>query len=60
MLTNHYGADLELSLNLWLCADGKDTIWGDALTRATMDPAVLGGREKAGRRPGRARDSPRG
>ena len=40
MLTTHHAADLQLSLNLWLCADGIDVI-GSGHARVVVDPGVL-------------------
>jgi len=45
-LANHYSADLELSFNLWMCADGID-ILGSSLARVVVDPLVLSPYEKA-------------
>ena len=45
-LSNHYSADLELSFNLWLCADGID-ILGNSLVKVVVDPQVLSPYEKA-------------
>ncbi|KAL9179903.1 hypothetical protein ACHAXT_007873 [Thalassiosira profunda] len=44
-LKTHYSADLELSFNLWMCADGID-ILGSSLARVTLDPQVLSPLEK--------------
>jgi len=46
MLTTHHAADLELSFNLWMCADGAD-ILGSAATRVAVDPRILRPSEKA-------------
>jgi len=46
MLVNHYGADLELSFNLWMCADGIDVL-GSSFARVVVDPLVLSPYEKA-------------
>lgn len=44
-LTNHFSADLELSFNLWMCADGID-ILGTSLARVVVDHSVLSPKEK--------------
>jgi len=44
-LWNHYSADLELSFNLWMCADGIDVL-GTSLARVVVDPLVLSTQEK--------------
>jgi hypothetical protein len=41
MLPNHYAADVLLSLNLWMCADGIDVL-GGGMARVVVDPMVLG------------------
>ena len=46
-LSNHYSADLELSFNLWMCADGIDVL-GSSLARVVVDPLVLSAQEKTG------------
>ena len=46
MLTNHYSSDLELSFNLWMCADGID-ILGNSLARVTVNPLILSTSEKS-------------
>ncbi|KAL3770880.1 hypothetical protein ACHAW5_003968 [Stephanodiscus triporus] len=43
MLANHLAADLQLSLNLWMCADGMDVL---PRARVVVDPSVLGERER--------------
>jgi hypothetical protein len=40
MLTTSHSADIQLSLNLWMCADGIDVI-GDGPARVVVDPSVL-------------------
>lgn len=45
-LTTHYSADLELSFNLWMCADGIDVL-GSSLAHAVVDPVVLSTIEKS-------------
>lgn len=40
-LTNHYGADIEMSFNLWMCADGIDILSGDSLARVQVDPKIM-------------------
>jgi hypothetical protein len=44
-LTNHYSADLELSFNLWMCADGIDVL-GSSYARVVVDPVILSANEK--------------
>ncbi|KAL7473559.1 hypothetical protein ACHAXS_014002 [Conticribra weissflogii] len=44
-LWNHYSADLELSFNLWMCADGIDVL-GTSLARVVVDPLILSNQEK--------------
>jgi hypothetical protein len=41
MLPNHHAADVQLSLNLWMCADGIDVL-GGGMARVVVDPMVLG------------------
>ena len=41
MLSNHHAADVQLSLNLWMCADGIDVL-GGGMARVVVDPTVLG------------------
>ena len=45
MLTTSHAADVQLSLNLWMCADGIDVI-GDGPARVVVDPAVLSVNER--------------
>jgi len=45
-LANHYAADLELSFNLWMCADGIDILSSSAAD-VIVDPSVLSPYEKA-------------
>ena len=40
-LTNHFGADVEMSFNLWMCADGIDILSGTSLARVQVDPKVM-------------------
>jgi hypothetical protein len=40
MLTTSHAADIQLSLNLWMCADGIDVI-GDGPARVVVDPSIL-------------------
>lgn len=44
-LSNHYSADLELSFNLWMCADGIDVL-GSSYARVVVDPVILSASEK--------------
>ncbi len=44
-LTNHYSADLELSFNLWMCADGIDVL-GSSYARVVVDPVILSANQK--------------
>ncbi len=44
-LTSHYSADLELSFNLWMCADGIDVL-GSSYARVVVDPSILPAEEK--------------
>eukprot|EP00986_Skeletonema_menzelii_P015528 scaffold11942_cov137-Skeletonema_menzelii.AAC.2 len=44
-LTSHYSADLELSFNLWMCADGIDVL-GSSYARVVVDPVILSAEEK--------------
>mmetsp|Transcript_3160 Transcript_3160/g.6616 ORF Transcript_3160/g.6616 Transcript_3160/m.6616 type:complete len:1023 (+) Transcript_3160:49-3117(+) len=44
-LTSHYSADLELSFNLWMCADGIDVI-ASSYARVVVDPVILSSSEK--------------
>ena len=46
ILTNHLSADLEMSFNLWMCADGVD-ILGSSLARVVVDPMILSSYEKS-------------
>lgn len=45
-LTNHYGADLEMSFNLWMCADGIDVLGGTTLARVLVNPSVISLKER--------------
>ncbi|KAK1747714.1 hypothetical protein QTG54_001677 [Skeletonema marinoi] len=44
-LTSHYSADLELSFNLWMCADGIDVL-ASSYARVVVDPVILSSSEK--------------
>ncbi|KAL7520445.1 hypothetical protein ACHAWX_006249 [Stephanocyclus meneghinianus] len=46
-LINHYSADLEMSFNLWMCADGIDVLGGATSARVLVDPQVLPLTERA-------------
>eukprot|EP00804_Cyclotella_cryptica_P002281 CCRYP_004017-RA/>CCRYP_004017-RA protein AED:0.24 eAED:0.24 QI:148/1/1/1/1/1/6/1023/1015 len=46
-LMNNYGADLEMSFNLWMCADGIDVLVGASSARVLVDPQVLPLTERA-------------
>ena len=46
-LTNHWAADVEMSFNLWMCADGIDVLAGSSLTRVQVDPGVISLTERA-------------
>lgn len=46
-LTNHYSADVEMSFNLWMCADGIDVLSGETLARVQVDPTVISLSERA-------------
>jgi hypothetical protein len=46
-LTNHYCADVEMSFNLWMCADGIDVLSGETLARVQIDPNVMSLSERA-------------
>ncbi len=46
-LTSHYSADLELSFNLWMCADGIDVLAASSsFARVVVDPVILSAEEK--------------
>jgi hypothetical protein len=46
-LTNHFGADVEMSFNLWMCADGIDVLAGSSLARVQVDPKIMPLSERA-------------
>ena len=46
-LTNHFAADVEMSFNLWMCADGIDVLSGSNLARVQIDPKIMPLSERA-------------